>query len=163
MQTENQSSKPEESPQQEAGEGCLGATCSRLFLIRGVPGSGKTTYAKTLGIPDHYEADMWFDANGGYDHARIKLAHEWCQQQAIAAMQAGRDVVVSNTFTRLWEMGPYKNTAIKLGVKIIEKVMTGEWTNVHGVPVEKVRQMRERFEYANGQCPATEQGEVGSD
>jgi hypothetical protein len=28
MQTENDTSKPEDSPQQEAGEGCSGATCS---------------------------------------------------------------------------------------------------------------------------------------
>lgn len=31
MNTENQSAKPEASPQQEAGEGCSGATCSSLF------------------------------------------------------------------------------------------------------------------------------------
>lgn len=125
------------------------ASCSRLFLIRGVPGSGKTTYAETLELPDHYEADMWFEDNGGYDPSKIKLAHEWCQKQAIAAMQAGRDVVVSNTFTRLWEMQPYKDAARSLGIAVIEKVMTGEWRNVHGVPDDKVRQMRERFEYAN--------------
>ena len=28
MQTENNTSKPEDSPQREAGEGCSGATCS---------------------------------------------------------------------------------------------------------------------------------------
>ena len=28
MQTENDTSKPEDSPKQEAGEGCSGATCS---------------------------------------------------------------------------------------------------------------------------------------
>ena len=31
MQTENDTSKPEDSPQQEAGEGCSGATCSAAF------------------------------------------------------------------------------------------------------------------------------------
>lgn len=128
---------------------CPPPPCSRLFLIRGVPGSGKTTYAKTLGIADHYEADMWFDRNGGYDPAKLKQAHEWCQRKAIAAMRSGRDVVVSNTFTRLWEMNTYQDAAKKLGVLVIEVVMTGEWDNVHGVPAEKVRQMRERFEYAN--------------
>jgi hypothetical protein len=136
-------------PEQPSPECLDGAACSRLFLIRGVPGSGKTTYAKTLGIADHYEADMWFDANGGYDSSKIKLAHEWCEAQAIAAMQAGRDVVVSNTFTRLWEMQSYKDAARSLGIAVIQKVMTGEWRNVHGVPDDKVRRMRERFEYAN--------------
>ena len=32
MNTENQSAKPEASPQQKAGEGCSGATCSPLDL-----------------------------------------------------------------------------------------------------------------------------------
>lgn len=137
------------APKDSTGGCCPPPPCSRLFLIRGVPGSGKTTYAKTLGIADHYEADMWFEKNGGYDPAKIKLAHGWCQNRAIEAMQSGRDVIVSNTFTRLWEMLPYKEAARKLGVEVIEKVMTGEWPNVHGVPADKVRQMRERFEYAN--------------
>lgn len=141
--------KQENTEKQETSKGLDDSPCSRLFLIRGVPGSGKTTYAKTLGIADHYEADMWFDDNGGYDQSKIKLAHEWCQKRAIEAMISGRDVVVSNTFTRLWEMNPYKDAARSLGVEVIEKVMAGEWQNVHGVPDDKVRQMRERFEYAN--------------
>lgn len=33
MQTENDTSKPEESPQQEAGEGCSGATCSVSLVV----------------------------------------------------------------------------------------------------------------------------------
>lgn len=117
-----------------------------LYLIRGIPGSGKTTYAKTLGIEDHYEADMWFDENGGYDPEKMKDAQAWCQRKAIEAMQLGRDVVVSNTFTRLWEMEPYKREARRNDYKIVEKVMEGRFENVHGVPAEKVREMEERFE-----------------
>lgn len=120
-----------------------------LYLIRGVPGSGKTTYAKTLGIADHYEADMWFDQNGGYDPAKINQAHEWCQRKAREAMEAGRPCVVANTFTRLWEMDYYRAVAARLEYDVREVIMRGEWPNVHGVPDEKVRQMRERFEYAN--------------
>jgi len=149
MRETNMSNKSDKENEHTASSGLDDPPCSRLFLIRGVPGSGKTTYAKTLGIADHYEADMWFEQNGEYDPAKIKLAHEWCQKRALAAMQAGRDVVVSNTFTRLWEMDFYKDAARNLGVKVIEQVMTGEWPNVHGVPADKVRQMRQRFEYAN--------------
>lgn len=131
-----------------------------LYLIRGVPGSGKTTYAKTLGIPDHYEADKWFDANGGYDPEKIKQAHEWCQEKARQAMEAGRPCVVSNTFTRLWEMEYYRAVAKRLGYEVREVVMRGEWQNVHGVPHDKVRQMRERFEYANSPMCGNNSGDV---
>ena len=33
MQTENDTTKPEDSPEQEAGEGCSGATCSAWVPI----------------------------------------------------------------------------------------------------------------------------------
>ena len=121
----------------------------RLIILRGVSGSGKTTHAKTLGISDHYEADQWFEANGGYNHDKIKQAHEWCQNQAITAMKNGRDVVVSNTFCRLWEMQPYLDAAKKTGHEVIVTVMTGKWQNVHGVPEKIVAQMIERFEWPN--------------
>ena len=92
---------------------------------------------------------MWFDANGGYNPAKTGKAHEWCQMMARKAMEAGRPCVVSNTFTRLWEMEYYRAVAKRLGYEVREVVMRGEWPNVHGVPGDKVRQMRERFEYAN--------------
>lgn len=135
--------------QRPAVAGTLPPLVRTLYLIRGAPGSGKTTYAKTLSIADHYEADMWFDQNGGYDPAKVKQAHEWCQHMACAAMEAGRPCVVANTFTRLWEMEYYRAVAERLGYEVREVVMRGEWPNVHGVPDDKVRQMRERFEYAN--------------
>ncbi len=51
-----------------------------LYIVRGIPGSGKSTFAKTLG-GQHYEADMFFiDENGVYnfDFTKIKDAHQWC-------------------------------------------------------------------------------------
>ena len=55
-----------------------------LTLIRGVSGSGKSTFAKTLnGI--HLETDMYFidPVTGEYnwDGEKIKQAHEWCQDR----------------------------------------------------------------------------------
>ena len=52
-----------------------------LYIVRGIPGSGKSTFAKTLG-GQHYEADMYFiDEEGNYkfDGTKIKDAHKWCQ------------------------------------------------------------------------------------
>lgn len=118
----------------------------KLTLIRGIPGSGKSTQARSLGLLHHYEADMWFAQNGGYDRAKIKQAHEWCQQRAYDALASGESVVIANTFCRRWEMQPYLDAAKKHGATVEIIVANGRWQNVHGVPPEVVRQMEARFE-----------------
>jgi hypothetical protein len=126
----------------------LAKPVQRLVIIRGIPGSGKTTYAKSLGIDQHYEADMYFDLyNGGqFDPKKIKLAHEWCQNNVRYALTVGADVVVSNTFTRKWEMEPYLKMAQEFGITPEIVVCRGTYQNVHGVPPEKVKEMADRFE-----------------
>jgi hypothetical protein len=47
MNTENDTSKPEDSPQQEAGEGCSGATCCASSIPALLPnGKGNPEYRK---------------------------------------------------------------------------------------------------------------------
>ncbi len=119
-----------------------------IHLVRGIPGSGKSTFAKTLNIPDHFEADMYFERSGKYvfDMTKIRQAHQWCQAQAEDAMKAGRPLVVSNTFVKKWEMVEYQKLAIKYGYKVITHVMKGNFTNIHGVPDDKLAQMKKNFE-----------------
>jgi hypothetical protein len=123
-----------------------------LYLVRGLPGSGKSTYAKGLGC-FHVEADMFHIRNGVYrfDGSRAKLAHNWCQKTAFVAMEQGMDVVVSNTFTMDWETWPYVTFAEKTGhvVKIIR--MTGEYGTTHNVPAETLENMKKRFQDIEGE------------
>jgi predicted kinase len=127
-----------------------------LYLVRGLPGSGKSTFAKTLG-GIHIEADQYFvDVEGNYnfDGSKIKLAHEYCRTQTEAWMktdglQVNVDkIVVSNTFTQEWEMEPYFELAKKYGYKVFSIIVENRHggTNVHGVPEEKIEQMKNRFE-----------------
>lgn len=51
-----------------------------LYLLRGIPGAGKSTLAKSLG-GKHVEADMFhINKEGVYDWRpeHVKKAHEWC-------------------------------------------------------------------------------------
>lgn len=116
-----------------------------IVLIRGVPGSGKTTKAKSE-YPDHklIEADQFFMRGGKYcyDRSKIKDAHEWCQNSAKWWLSRGHDVVIANTFTRVWEMQPY----LDMGYPVNVVEATGNYDNVHGVPTGVVDRMRERFE-----------------
>lgn len=120
---------------------------STLYLVRGLPGSGKTTYAKTLNI-FHVEADMFFMKNGKYcfDRDHISNAHKWCVLTACNAMDAGMDVVVSNTFTKRWEMQEYIQHAGRLGFVVVEHICSGNFSSVHSVPQHVIERMRERFE-----------------
>ena len=55
----------------------------KLILLRGLPGSGKSTFAKSISNEStgHIESDMFFVKDGEYkfDGSKIKDAHNWCQ------------------------------------------------------------------------------------
>jgi len=75
-----------------------------LILVRGIPGSGKSTISKLL-RGAHLETDMFFTnpETGEYkfDYLKIKEAHAWCQRQAERCMEVGiEDLIISNTFTQ---------------------------------------------------------------
>lgn len=120
----------------------------RLVLVRGLPGSGKTTTGKALELIGYkrFEADMWFERLGRFDAACLGAAHAWCRQAADAALSAGHHVVVCNTFTRLREMSDYILMASGMGVSLSIIEAEGDFGSVHDVPAEKLAAMRERWE-----------------
>jgi predicted kinase len=121
-----------------------------LFLLRGLPGSGKSTLARSLGGM-HMEADKYFMYNGKYefDASKLKEAHAWCQNAVRVGMETqGPRITVSNTFTQEWEMQPYFDLAKEHGYKVYSLIVENRHggVNEHGVPEEKLVQMKNRFE-----------------
>lgn len=124
-----------------------------VIIIRGIPGSGKSTLALRFLqlIPDaqHCEADHYFINKQGeyiFNGRKIKLAHEFCQQNMKDALQAGKSVVVSNTTIRLWELDVLLNIAAeyKADKRIVH--CCGEFVNTHNVPAEIVARMASAYE-----------------
>lgn len=126
-----------------------------LYLIRSIPGAGKSTLAKALvGDKDycHKEADMFFvnrDGEYKFNPSQLKEAHQWCKEEVEFLMKYEHPtVVVSNTFTQEWEMEDYFKLAEKYGYRvhsiIVEKRHDG--VNQHGVPEEKLQAMKDRFQ-----------------
>jgi predicted kinase len=123
-----------------------------LFLLRGLPGSGKSTLAKTLVKKDycHKEADMFFidgDGNYKFEPSKIKDAHAWCQSEVEFFMNLEHSpIVVSNTFTQEWEMDNYYKLAERFGYRVYSVIVENRHggVNEHGVPEEKLEQMKTR-------------------
>jgi hypothetical protein len=128
----------------------------KLILLRGLPGSGKSTAAKLFqgsGYSSHYEADMYFlnKETGEYqfDPSKLKLAHNWCAIQTQKAMVDDiPTIVISNTFTQEWEMDNYRELAKMHDYQVFTLIVENRHggVNVHGVPDDKLKAMEDRFE-----------------
>lgn len=131
-----------------------------LYIVRGLPGSGKSTFAKKLVGADFLvcEADKYFiddDGNYNFDPSKIKDAHEACRAMVEMYMMDSMEneqwypeIAVSNTFTQEWEMKPYFELAEKYGYKVFVTIVENRHggKNTHEVPEDKLEIMKNRFE-----------------
>ncbi|XP_077467698.1 NEDD4-binding protein 2-like 2 [Stigmatopora argus] len=132
-----------------------------LILMRGLPGSGKTTMARTL-LPSGpsgliLSTDDYFVHNDGYRYEPSLLgeAHVWNHRRASDAMHDGHSpIIIDNTNLQAWEMKPYVQMALQMGYRVDFCEPNTSWKydphelekrNKHGVTQEKIAQMLDRF------------------
>jgi predicted kinase len=122
-----------------------------LILLRGLPGSGKTTLGYAMGVTPLAADDYFYDEEGNYnfDGSKLKIAHNWCKVRTEHQMEDGIGmIVVSNTFTQEWEMESYYKLAEQYGYTVFSLIVENrhDGINEHGVPADKLEQMKNRFQ-----------------
>lgn len=125
-----------------------------LIILRGLPGSGKSTVAELLSENGKYPvctADDFFMKDGEYkfNPAQLGLAHGWCQKKAGEAMRRGDEkIIIANTNTTEREFKPYVEIAEEYGYMVICLVVENRHSgkNVHNVPEDRIQIMKERFD-----------------
>ncbi len=133
-------------------------TQGELILLRGLPGSGKSTLAKIIlqlrsaDDPEVLSADDFFEDKEGdynFDPSKIKEAHNYCQFRCSERMRQQKSkIVVANTFTQEWEMDEYFKMAERYNYRVHTVIVENRHgnENVHGVPEDKLQQMKNRFQ-----------------
>jgi predicted kinase len=133
-------------------------TQGELILLRGLPGSGKSTLAKIIlqlrstDEPEVLSADDFFEDKEGdynFDVTKLKEAHNYCQFRCSERMrQQKARIVVANTFTQEWEMDEYFKMAERYNYRVHTVIVENRHgnENVHGVPEDKLQQMKDRFQ-----------------
>lgn len=134
-----------------------------VIIMRALPGSGKSTFAKQLATRVKSEGgtavicsadDYFYELGGGtyqFDPSKIGDAHKQCFKKFIDAIQNKTDlIIVDNTNLSTWEFSPYKTYAEAMDYTVeIKQVKTNPAESykrqTHGVPQRAYEFMNDRF------------------
>lgn len=136
-----------------------------MIIMRGLPGSGKSTQAKLYA--NQYNAvicsaDDYFMTDDGrylYDADEIRAAHAVCKLKARVALAKGENVIIDNTNIKLRDMQEYFDMAKNYGAHVHIAHSPTEWAmdveecakrNVHGVPKEVIQRMKDNWYQMQG-------------
>ena len=121
-----------------------------LTIIRGLPGSGKSSLGASLAPGHSWSADDFFMNEGAYEFnaSKLKEAHDWCENRVEEELAAGvSQVAVCNTFSRRWEYQKYIQLARKYGYTPFVVTCQNRFASLHSVTWRTVSNMRSRWEH----------------
>jgi len=141
-----------------------------LYIIRGLPGSGKSTLGEKLadtytsyhpkygGLKYYsYAADDWFtDSESGdynFNPAELVEAHDECNSRVRGAIMSNvENICVCNTFTQAWEAAPYFKLCGDFRYTAVVLECQSAFRNIHGCPQGKIDEMAARWEPIDERC-----------
>lgn len=129
-----------------------------IYLLRGLPGAGKSDLAATLESAFKCQgyrvivacADDYFMVDGEYifDANKLGRAHQECKHTVECAMDQGWDkIIIANTSTTTKELRPYIKMAEAHDYRVVSLIVENRHgnTNIHDVPDEALERMENRF------------------
>jgi len=122
-----------------------------LYIVRGIPGCGKSTFANKLGRAVCTADDYHTDRAGNYNwkSENAGKSHDWCRRKCERFMKKGIErVIVANTSTVEKEFKPYYELAKKYGYIVFSVIVENRHggKDSHNVPVETLKKKKNRFE-----------------
>lgn len=121
-----------------------------VYIIRGLPGCGKSTLARSL-ADVVCEQDEFFMNGNHYQFApdAMPLAIAHCKNKFKEAIDDGvQRIAVANVFGKESELDYYKHLATRNGYRVFVLLNqnTNNTQNVHGLKTEQIEKMKKHFE-----------------
>lgn len=127
-----------------------------MVIMRGIPGSGKSTYARNEYYDfKHCSADNFWSEDQSFDPALLPEAHAFCLREVLLALRSGDNVVVDNTHIRSWEYEDYCLIADTFGcvlkifemqIQTVRHIQICAGRTIHEVPPAVVARMAIQFQ-----------------
>ncbi len=129
-------------------------------IVRGVPGSGKSTFARISsveGFGDIISADDFFMKGERYcfDPRLLPQAHAQCLSRFIEYVKNGKNIIVDNVHSQMWEYKNYLLIAKMMGYEIkvfeipcpdLDILKMFHSRNIHNVPYHTMEAIWNRWE-----------------
>jgi len=134
-----------------------------VIIMRGLPGSGKTTAANKIHAATKKKGiilstdDYFITEVSEFDPKKLGIAHEWNQNRAKENLQRGSvsPIIIDNTNVLMMEALPYVELALeyKFDVKVLEPETSWAFNvdklvkvNVHQVPRRVIEARLKKYE-----------------